>query len=154
MRTDVLKMTFFPSNFLRNYSSFLLPVDSYPYQTDSTGTFDLTFGVASFTPPGNYTLRLDFNGTINLLSYPYSFYFNLPVLSSSTFLVNDLKIEGESSLHFWINGTTSDDYTNPQINRHDDLNLTAYIHIAGTPIADGELVEFYDVTQDNINIYC
>ncbi|NVM38345.1 MAG: hypothetical protein HWN81_22310, partial [Candidatus Lokiarchaeota archaeon] len=76
-----------------NYSSYLAPSEGYPYQTDSAGNFDLTFGVASNTPPGNYTLRLDFNGTINLLSYPYPYHFNLPSLTTSTYFSNDLKIE-------------------------------------------------------------
>ncbi len=135
-----------------NYSSYLAPSEGYPYQTDSSGTFDLTFGVASNTPPGNYTLRLDFNGTINLLSYPYSYQFNLPILTTSTTFINDLKIEAEASFHFFINGTTSDDYNNPRINRNEDLNLTAYIHSVGVPISDGELVEFYDITQDDLFI--
>ena len=40
-------------------SSYLVAYDSYPYQTGSLGMFDLTFGVASNTPTGNYTLRMD-----------------------------------------------------------------------------------------------
>ncbi|MFX1591730.1 MAG: transglutaminase domain-containing protein, partial [Promethearchaeota archaeon] len=135
-----------------NYSSYLVPSESYPFQTDSTGTFDLNFGVLPNTPPGNYTLRLDFNGTINLLSYPYSYQFDLPILSNSAFCINELKIEAEASLLFWINGASYDDYDNPRINRDDDLELTAYIHVAGVPIDDGEIVEFYDITQDNLFI--
>ena len=138
-----------------DYSSYLAPSEIYPYQTDSTGTFDLTFGVASDTPPGNYTLRIDFNGTIDLSSYPYSYLFNLPILATSTYFLNDLTIEAEASFLFWINGTTTDDYNHPRINRNEDLNLTVYIHTAGNysdPIRDGEIVEFYDVTQDNLPI--
>jgi len=132
-----------------DYSSYLVPSESYPYQTDSTGAFDLTFGVLSTTPPGNYTLRLDFNGTINLFSFPYPYQFNLPILNTSAFYANELKIDAEASLLFWINGTTYDNYNNPRINRNDNLELTAYIHLAGIPIDDGELVEFYDLTEDN-----
>ncbi|KKN42733.1 hypothetical protein LCGC14_0710310 [marine sediment metagenome] len=135
-----------------NYSQYLIPIESYPYQTDSSGTFDLTFGVAPNTPPGNYSLRLDFNGTINLMTYPYPYNFNLPFINTSTFYSNDLKIDAEASLLFWINGTTSDDAYNPIINRYDSLNLTTYIHQAGTPIVDGEWVFFFDATQDNLYI--
>ncbi|MFX1504102.1 MAG: transglutaminase-like domain-containing protein, partial [Promethearchaeota archaeon] len=132
-----------------NYSNYLAPSESYPYQTDSTGYFDLTFGVLPTTPPGNYTLRLDFNGTINLLSYPYSYQFNLPLLSTSASYTNELRIEGDASLLFWINGTAYDNYNNPRINRNEDLELTAFIHLSGIPVENGELVEFYDLTENN-----
>jgi len=137
-----------------DYSSYLVPVESYPYQTDSTGTFDLTFGVTPTTPPGNYTLRLDFNGTINLFSYPYPFPFNLPFLNTSAVFSSDLQIKVPATLQFsfWINGTTSDNVYSPVINRYDDLNLTAYIQYDSIPIDDGEWVDFYDVTQDNLFI--
>ncbi|MFX1503956.1 MAG: hypothetical protein ACFFDH_23540, partial [Promethearchaeota archaeon] len=137
-----------------DYSSYLIPYEGYPYQTDSTGTFDLTFGVAPNTPPGNFTLRLDFNGTINLLSFPYPFQFNIPFCNTSTYFSNELQVDAPATLqfYFWINGTTSDDPFNPVINRYDDLNLTALIQYSGTPIDDGEWVYFYDVTQDNLLI--
>ncbi|UCC21201.1 MAG: hypothetical protein JSV62_07975, partial [Promethearchaeota archaeon] len=134
-----------------NYSSYLVPSESYPYQTDSTGFFDLTFEVAPNTPPGNYTLRLDFNGTINL-DNPYSFQFNLLFFNTSSLFSNDLKVEAESTMLFWINGTANTDFDNPRINRNDDLELTVYIHTAGVPIDNGELVRFYDITQDNLFI--
>ncbi|MHA2391577.1 MAG: hypothetical protein ACXAEX_06380, partial [Promethearchaeota archaeon] len=41
---------------------------------------------------------------------------------------------------------------NPIIYRDDILNLTTYIHQGGTPVADGEWVYFYDVTQGNLFI--
>ncbi|MFW9987745.1 MAG: transglutaminase domain-containing protein, partial [Candidatus Odinarchaeota archaeon] len=128
-------------------SSYLEPSESYPYQTDSSGTFDLTFGIQDNTPPGNYTLRLDFNGTIDLSMYPYSYQFNLPILSNSTSFTKELKIEAEPSLYFYLDGTPSDDYNNPRINRYEDLNLTAFVHTLGIPISDGKKVEFYDDTQ-------
>ncbi|MFX0038201.1 MAG: transglutaminase-like domain-containing protein [Promethearchaeota archaeon] len=137
-----------------DYSSYLIPSESYPYQTDETGTFNLTFSVAPNTPPGNYTLRLDFNGTINLSSFPYSFQFNLPYLNTSSYFINELQIDSPATLqfNFWINGTTSDDTSNPIVNRYDDLNLTVLIQYSGTPIDDGEWVYFYDMTQDNLFI--
>ncbi|MFX1490226.1 MAG: hypothetical protein ACFFBI_13830, partial [Promethearchaeota archaeon] len=132
-----------------NYSSYLIPSppETYPYQTDSTGSFNLTFGVAPNTPPGNYTLRLDFNGTISLLSFPYSFQFDLPLLSTSTLFINELKIDADSSLDFWINGFPSNNPFNPVIKRGQTLDLTVFIHQAGTPVEDGEWVYFYDLTQ-------
>ncbi|MFX0030682.1 MAG: transglutaminase-like domain-containing protein, partial [Candidatus Hermodarchaeota archaeon] len=135
-----------------NYSAYLVPLEGYPYQTDLTGYFDLTFGVAPNTPPGNYTLRLDFNGTVNLMSYPYPYVFNLPYINTSSFYSLDLEVQAESSLLFWIDGFSSDDFNNPVIYRDDVLDLTAYIHQGGTPVADGEWVYFYDVTQDNLFI--
>ncbi len=137
-----------------DYSSYLIPYENYPYQTDDTGTFDLTFSVAANTPPGNYTIRLDFNGTIDLSSFPYSFQFSLLYLNTSSYFSNELQIDAPATLqfNFWINGTTSDNAYNPVINRYDDLNLTVLIQYSGIPIDDGEWVDFYDITQDNLFI--
>ncbi|MFX1569871.1 MAG: transglutaminase-like domain-containing protein [Promethearchaeota archaeon] len=137
-----------------DFSSYLVPSEIYPYQTDSTGNFDLTFGVFSTTPPGNYTLRLDFNGTIDLSSYPYSYSFNLPFINTSTVFSYELQINIPATLRFsfWIDGFSSDDPFNPVIDRYDDLNLTAFIQYGGVPIGDDEWVHFYDVTQDNLLI--
>lgn len=134
-----------------NYSQYLIPFESYPYQTDSTGYFDLSFGVLSNTPPGNYTLRLDFNGTIDFdfTGYPYHNIFNLPLLNISAYFTNDLQIDAPATLqfNFWINGTTTDQFDNPVINRGNYLNLTVYIQYGGIPIDNGEWVYFYDATQ-------
>jgi hypothetical protein len=135
-----------------DYSSYLAPVEAYPYQTDVTGTFDLTFGVAPDTPPGNYSLRLDFNGSIDLTSYPYPNSFSLSYINTSTYYSFDLQIDAEASLEFWINGIPSNDVFNPEVYRDDSINLEAYAHHAGVPVADGEWVNFYDVTQDNLFI--
>jgi hypothetical protein len=135
-----------------DYSLYLVPFESYPYQTDATGTFDLTFGVAPNTPPGNYSLRLDFNGTIDLTSYPYPNPFNLTYINTSTYYSFEIKIDAEASLEFWINGVPSDDAYNPEVYRDDSLNLTAYVHHGGIPVADGEWIDFYDFTQDNLFI--
>ena len=132
-----------------DYSSNLTPSEFF--QTDSNGYFDLNFGVASNMPPGNYSLRLDFNGSVNF-GLPYPFTFNLPFINTSTYFGNDLKIDAESSLEFWINGFPSDDAYNPIINRDGILNLTVYIHQGGVPVADGEWVNFLDGTQDNLFI--
>jgi hypothetical protein len=127
-----------------DYSSYLTPSEFF--QTDSNGYFNLNFGVTSNTPPGNYTLRLDFNGTVNL-GIPYSYLFSSTFINTSIYFSNDLKIDAETSLLFWINGETSDYPFIPEIKRGEKINLTARVHQAGTPIVDGELVEFYDITQ-------
>ncbi len=134
-------------------SSYLLPFESYPYQTGPTGTFDLTFAVNSSTPTGNYTLRMDFYGTIDLTiapSHPYPYTFNLVSLSSSTVLDDQLKVEAPAILYFdfWINGYPSYDINNPIINRGVALNLSVLIQYDSTPIPNGEWVDFYDVTQE------
>jgi len=132
-----------------DYSSYLLAYDSYPFETWSSGMFDLNFGVASDTPTGNYTLRMDFNGTINLMNYPYPYLFNLPFLSNSTTLDYELQVTAPETLKFdfWIDGFTSHDYNQPSINRNRQLNLSIYLEWGSSPIGDGELVEFYDITQ-------
>jgi hypothetical protein len=132
-----------------NYSSFLIP-DNYPFQTDSNGYFNLNFGVAPNTPTGNYTLRLDFNGTINLfqIGNPYPYLFNLPILSNSTFLDYDLEITTPPTLKFdfFIDNYEANNYYNPIINRNGQVNLSVYLEWI-TPL-DNEVIEFYDLTQD------
>ncbi len=132
-----------------DYSSYLLAYDSYPFETWSSGMFDLNFGVASDTPTGNYTLRMDFNGSINLMNYPHPYLFNLPFLSNSTTFDYELQVTAPETLKFdfWIDGFTSHDYNQPSINRNRQLNLSTYLEWGSSPIGDGELVEFYDITQ-------
>jgi len=135
-----------------DYSSNLTPSETF--QTDINGYFDLDFGVIPNISPGNYTLRLDFNGTLNFNdfppSHPYRYFFNLPFINTSTYFSNDLQIDAPAILqfNFWINGTTADDTYNPTINRGNKLNLTAFIQYGGIPIDDGQWVNFYDVTED------
>ncbi|MFX1498661.1 MAG: transglutaminase domain-containing protein [Promethearchaeota archaeon] len=135
-----------------DFSSFLIPGEFF--WTDFNGYFYLPFEVASSTPTGNYTLRLDFNGTIerywdpiNQMWQPY--YFNLPAINTSSAFTNELLVSTPTSLsfNFWINGTTSDNYNQPIINRNGDLDLLVYLAYGGTPIADGNVIYFYDVTQ-------
>jgi len=137
-----------------DYSSYLNASDSYPYQTGSSGMFDLNFEVASNTPTGNYTLRMDFNGTIDLTSFPYSYLFNLPILSNSTILDYELQISAPDTLKFdfWIDGFTSYNYNQPIINRNGQVNLSTYLEWGSSPIGDGNTVEFYDETQDHLSI--
>jgi len=125
----------------------LIPYDSYPFQTDSYGYFDLNFGVASDIPTGNYTLRIDFNGTI-WKGPPYLYPFDLPILSNSTTLEYELKITAPTMLQFdfWIDDYNVYDYYQPIINRNGNVNLSVYLEW-GNPL-DNEDIEFYDLTQN------
>ncbi|TFF89880.1 MAG: transglutaminase domain-containing protein, partial [Promethearchaeota archaeon] len=131
-----------------DYSDELLP--SKYFWTDSNGNFDEYLEVDSTIPTGNYSLRLDFNGTIdfNWLA-PYPYFFNLPNFNTSTSFENQLKVTTPSTLlfNFWINGTTSTQYQQPIITRNGDLNLSVYLQWGPDPILDGD-VYFYDLTQD------
>jgi len=132
-----------------DYSSNLLPSESF--YTDSNGYFNLDFEVDPTTPTGNYTLRLDFNGTVDRNWVPmYPYFFILPALSTSSNFAHELSISTPTTLsfNFWINGTTSYDYNQPVINRNGDLDLSVYLTWGGAPIGDGEPIDFYDVTQD------
>ncbi|MFX1493961.1 MAG: transglutaminase-like domain-containing protein [Promethearchaeota archaeon] len=134
-----------------DYSSYLIPSEYFWSRGD--GTFDWNFEVASNTPIGNYTLRIDFNGTIDYSGHPiYPYFFNLPLLDLDTsyYLPYELSVSSLATLsfNFWINGTTSYDFNQPVINRNGDLDLSVYLTWGGAPIGDGEPVDFYDVTQD------
>ena len=124
-----------------------------PFATLSDGSFSVTFGVHPNIPPGNYTIRLDFNGSYDLTSFPYSYDFTIPYLNTSQWTSNQLQITYQAPLHFhfWINGTSSYNYNNPIIYRNGDLNLTALLMLGDTPLT-GYLVEFWDVTQDDLFI--
>jgi hypothetical protein len=132
-----------------DYSLNLIP--SSTIKTDSNGYFNLNFEVDSGTPTGNYTLRLDFNGTIDYSGhpvYPESFY--LTYINTSSTFTNELKVTTPATLmfNFWVNGTTSDDYNQPVIIQNGEVNLSVYIEWGSVPIVDGEWIDFYDVTQD------
>ncbi len=132
-----------------DYSLYLIPSDTI--WTDFNGYFNLNFEVASNTPTGNYTLRLDFNGTINYNWHPeYPTSFNLPYINTSSTFANELKVTTPANLvfNFWINSTASDDYNQPVINQNGKINLSVYLEWGSVPIGDGEWIDFYDITQD------
>ncbi|MFX1527829.1 MAG: transglutaminase-like domain-containing protein [Promethearchaeota archaeon] len=130
-----------------DYSSYLIPSE---YIWTSDGYFNLPFEVAPNIPTGNYTLRLDFNGTFDRFGEPYPYYFTLPIINTSSAFPYELLISTPTTLsfNFWINGTTSNDYNQPVVNRNGDLDLTVYLTYGGVPIADGEIIYFYDITQE------
>lgn len=132
-----------------DYSPYLIPSDVF--WTDFNGYFNLNFQVASNTPTGNYTLRLDFNGTIDYLWHPeYPTSFTLPYINTSSSFSNELKVMTPATLlfNFWIDGMPSDNYNQPVINQNEQLNLSVYLEWGTLPIGDGEWVDFYDVTQE------
>jgi len=134
---------------IMDYSAYLLP--SGPFLTDFNGYFNLNFEVDPNTPTGNYTLRLDFNGTINRLGHPeYPAFFILPYINTSSVFTSELKIFTPATLlfNFWINDTVIDDYNQPVLSKNEDLNLSVYLEWGANPIGDGEWIDFYDVTQD------
>jgi transglutaminase-like putative cysteine protease len=132
-----------------DYSTYLMP--SSAIWTDSNGYFNFNFEVVSDTPTGNYTLRLDFNGTINYDWHPvYPTSFNLSYINTSSTFANELKVTTPATLlfNFWINDTTSDDYNQPVIVQGGGVNLSVYLEWGSVPIGDGEWIDFYDITQD------
>jgi len=132
-----------------DYFSYLIPGNGI--WTDFNGYFNVGFEVASNTPTGNYTLRLDFNGTINRMGHPiYPAFFNLPFINTSSAFMNELMVTTPTTLtfNFWIDGTPSDDYNQPVIIRNGYVNLSVYLEEGGIPIGDDEWIDFYDITQD------
>ncbi|MHA1486053.1 MAG: hypothetical protein ACTSSC_02650, partial [Promethearchaeota archaeon] len=132
-----------------DYSSYLIPTSTI--WTDFNGYFNVGFEVASNTPTGNYTLRLDFNGTIDRTFHPiYPALFNLPYINTSSAFTNELMVTTPTTLtfNFWIDGTPTNDYNQPIIYQNGYVNLSLYLEWGGIPIGDGEWVDFYDVTQD------
>jgi len=119
--------------------------------TDLFGYFNLRFRVASNTPTGNYTLRLDFNGTISRMGHPiFPAFFDLPHINTSSAFVNELMVKTPTTLtfNFWIDGAPSGDYDQPVIYRNEYVNLSVYLESGGIPISDDESIDFYDVTQN------
>jgi len=132
-----------------DYSTYLMP--SSTIWTDSNGYFNFNFEIDSDAPTGNFTLRLDFNGTIDYNWHPeYPTFFNLPYINTSSTFTNELKVMTPATLmfNFWINGTTSDNYIQPVIVQNGDVNLSVYVEWGSVPIGDGEWIDFYDETQD------
>jgi len=127
---------------ISDYTGFLTGDIPFNYPVGIDGSFDVTFGVASNTPLGNYTLRVDFNGSFS--GFP-----NYNYLNTSTTLNNKLKVNDQGILifNFWINGYPNDNYNNPVIMRNGSVVLTAYLQ-RGIDVLIGQTVEFYDMTQD------
>jgi len=140
-----------------DYSPYLQPSPPILFYCNEDGVFDLIFDVDDNIPPGNYSIRVDFNGTFDYSWHSFSSYpnhpnpFNLNYINTSASTVIDLKIEAPDAFifDFWINGTPSSEYEEPVVKRTQELNLTAYLQSGANPIV-GESVTFYDVTDDSL----
>lgn len=139
-------------------SSYLTPEQNWQI-ADENGEFDFTFSLKSNAPLGNYTLKFDFNGTVDYTdddNYPYLFH--LPVFThNSTHLKNpELQVIGPATLNFYINGTTKDNFTGPLVKRYllagfgsNFIELKVDLIEGGKPLI-GETIQFYDLTNDSL----
>lgn len=135
---------------LVDYSSYLQPPYPTLFDCGEDGSFDLNFNVDDNILPGNYSIRIDFNGIFDYLSQDYPYLFNLPYINTSTSTVMDLKIEAPDIqiLDFWINGTPTSEYEQPIVIRTQELNLTACLQGGSGPL-EGESIRFFDVTNNS-----
>ncbi|MFX1238244.1 MAG: transglutaminase domain-containing protein, partial [Promethearchaeota archaeon] len=121
-----------------------------PIPINGDGSFNSMFYVNPSISPGNYTLRLDFNGSFdfwnNNPNNPH--YFDLPYINGSLDVPNQLQITNFSpiQLDFWIDDFPNYDYLNPVINRYQNVNLSARLSQGGLPL-NGLQVHFYDITN-------
>ncbi|MFO8019525.1 MAG: transglutaminase domain-containing protein [Promethearchaeia archaeon] len=132
-----------------DFSEYLSPPD--PPKVNSDGKFNFTYGVSENIPYGNYTLRMDFNGTVDRSDdsdYPH--YFELSEMDNSTILTDELKVEApdEFTMDFFIDGYSNDDFYSPNITRNDEVNLSVEIQWGMDLAKDGDIVTFRDHTQD------
>ncbi|MGV9204061.1 MAG: transglutaminase domain-containing protein, partial [Promethearchaeia archaeon] len=129
-------------------SSHLIPQQSPRVESD--GTFNFSYGVEDNIPYGNYSLRMDFNGTVDRYSDPNSPNFTISGISNSTYLKNELKIEAPDvfKMNFFINGTPNDQFESPRVGRNAELNLSVKIQWGIDLAENGDNVTFYDITQD------
>ncbi len=135
---------------LVDYSSYLQPPYPILFDCGEYGSFDLNFNVDDNILPGNYSIRIDFNGIFDYLSQDYPYLFNLPYINTSTSTVMDLKIEAPDIqiLDFWINGTSTSEYEQPIVKRTQELNLKINLQGGSGPL-EGELVRFFDETNNS-----
>jgi len=147
-------------NLIKNNNKFntqLFPIypSTNPYYCGADGTFDLNFDVSNTIPTGNYSLRIDFNGTFYYLSqdndYPHNFFLTYINTSSSTIM--DLKIKDPYNIliALWIDGnetlSTYDNFYPPQsFNRNDNVNFT--VRVIQDPIPVGRDISLYDVYEN------
>lgn len=135
-----------------DYTSNLTGPGPNPFQTDANGKFNVSFRVHASTPPGNYTLRLDFNGSYDLTGYPYhgSNIFNLQYINTSTQFTNDLQVTylAPFIFNYVINGIPKGQIPYATVTRNGNLNLTVSLMLGATPLI-GYNVSFYDVTNNS-----
>ncbi|MBN1802872.1 MAG: transglutaminase domain-containing protein [Candidatus Lokiarchaeota archaeon] len=122
------------------------------YELTTSVNADGSFSIASYATGmevGNYSLRLDFNGSYVINSpHPYPYNFNLTLISGYHIFLSELQITEFSPirLDFWINDIPADDYQNPVITRSKSVNLSVYLSQGLVPISGR--VYLYDLTND------
>jgi len=140
-----------------DYSGFLIPSQSYITLLDDI--FILWFRVQDITPIGNYSLRMDFNGTFAFEdpydnNNPYKYRFNLISLSNASPFQNELRvfdpdrIEIDLSVEGYPTTDLYDDSYRPQRYKsgevaHFQVNVT---QSGGYP-TPGSWVYIYDVYE-------
>ena len=146
---------------LLDYTAYLTPGGPESPITLGSNWFSFNRGVIPTTPVNNYTLRLEFNGSFNFNSYPYSTTFNdLPDFYNSTEIPIELRVYdyNDIQIYFYINGTPATenyDYLNkPRIFTPDqDINFTVVVNVSGSDPGNDDTVSINDVYNTNALLY-
>ncbi|TFG24834.1 MAG: transglutaminase domain-containing protein [Promethearchaeota archaeon] len=137
-----------------DYSSFITP--STIVNPDSVGSnnFDFERGVRNDTSPNNYSLKLEFNGFFDFLSFPYSAIFNLNYLSNFTYLPNQLQVIDGNQIEIFLSvediptRNVYDQSNQPQIYTHGSGTKAHFqvrvIRAGGAISVSGNTTRIYD----------
>lgn len=118
------------------------PFDISLINADENGDFDGTVNVNPWVSKGNYEIRVDFNGSWNLL--PLAFGIMNDSSNRIDFNVTD---EAVYYLLFYINDIEANNYESPTVTRYSTLKLKAVLlNETGDPV-QGEIIEFYDYSR-------
>jgi hypothetical protein len=127
------------------------------FTTDNSGIFNLTLNVTYGVSPGNYEIRVDFNGTWDMTS-PFPSIPTVPPMplingSSNRELFN-ITTEIQRTIFFYIDGYPSGNAIEPNTTRGNPINLTAIVYntTSGNPV-NNTMVYFYDFTNNSRLIY-
>ncbi|KKM71453.1 hypothetical protein LCGC14_1430460 [marine sediment metagenome] len=136
-----------------DFTGYLTPAPANPVSDPSgSSVFNFYRGVNSSTPVNNYTLRLEFNGSFDFSSYPYSATFtNLPDFYNLTEITRELRVYdyNDVQIYFFVNGSATrevyDDSNKPKrFSPGDDVNFTAYVNISSKAPISGENLTIWD----------
>ncbi|GAG55660.1 unnamed protein product, partial [marine sediment metagenome] len=141
-------------------STYLQPSPPTLFNCGEDGLFNLDFEVNDNTPPGNYSIRVDFNGTFDYSWHPFSSYpnhpnpFNLYYINTSTSTIMDLEIKDPYNIiiELRINGTETlslyNDLNLPEsFLRGNTVNFTTRVTQNGISVGAGMDVMLYDVYE-------
>ena len=145
-----------------DYSGYLNPQQAYPYITGPDGNFNLNFQVDETTPIGNYSLRLDFNGTFVFEQFldpnnQYPFTFNLNYFSNASLFQNELKVIDPSQVEIFLSvegnptRTLYDNFNKPQRYKSgEEAHFQVIITQSGSNPLPGTRVRIIDVYQNTV----